>query len=165
MTLAILFWVPSLAFTQSVPQFKGSTTFENYMQSLLKNDCRITSARCAEFFLAVKFIINEDGFADSITVLPDVNYTIRTRVIHAIRTTDGTWANITTNDRLPLVLPIYFRLESGCLQGQKMEKRLTDPEKFNLKNFNLSNETDEVFLFEPIYVTSERGFEDIGDDQ
>jgi len=169
--LFILLFVTKVSLAQNQiewPKFKGKDTFSAYMQSMLNIDRRITDSECAQFMVAIKFVVDKNGFVDSVAFSAGTKPLLKLLLKQSLETTHGTWQSMTiaqdTIISYPMILPIYFSLESTCSQGTYPENRMlkTLPQLLGFDPNNQSDDLKNVMLFDPIYVYSARGFEDIG---
>ena len=157
--LLLLVFVNQIGFSQSDitwPKFKGSKTFTAYMESILSGNLYVTNSDCAEFMLAAKFVIDQNGFIDSIRITTKEKMSLKFLIMDALETTNGTWEPMKIDGKInasyPMVLPIHFKLES--------EDRMLSFKE--VLEFDPNNKDELVTVFNPINVFGVRGFEDIG---
>lgn len=149
------------------PQFKGKDKFSGYLQSMLNADERLIESDCAEFIVAARFTIDTNGHVETVEVSTDERITLKLAIIRAIETTHGQWEPMIVNGKKvispPMIIPIYFNLESVCEIGQSPTNRMLSNIQ-RLYNFQPDGSVGQIntVLFAPIYVYGPRGYEDIG---
>lgn len=150
------------------PKFKGKDTFSGYLESMLNADERMMEFECAEFMVAASFVIDQNGHVDTVEVSTNESILLKLAITKAISTTHGQWEPMTINDQKvvsqPMVIIIYFHLESVCKRGEFPKNRVFKNIEtlYNFKQDQYDGSLNTVF-FDPIYVFGPRGFEDIAD--
>lgn len=153
--------------TESIPTFRGKSTFSAYMQSMLTNDYSVSMVDCAEFMISARFVIDENGYVDSISFSPDTPKYLDMAIKRALETTHGTWNPRKIDGKpvvsQPMILPMYFSLESVCDHGKPATSKMfkTIPTMLQFDGSTSKGSLSNVIIFDPIMIYAARGYEDI----